>query len=90
MTGRIAARLGQGIVVLWVIYTLLAVPTLFVFYDEAGRAPATHWTAFEHILNHGFKIAPVLWLFIWVAAGYMRRHTDRMDAAADRALAITF
>jgi hypothetical protein len=76
--------------VLWVIYGILAAPTLFVFYDVPGHAPEAHWSAFVHILNHGFKIAPVVGLFVWVASGCLRRHAGRLAATADSALAITF
>lgn len=76
--------------ILWPIYALLAAPTMFVFYDVPGRAPEIHWTAFQHVLNHGFKIAPIVWLFTWVALGHMRRHAAHVDATRDSALEITF
>ncbi len=73
-----------------VVFALLAIPTPFVFYDVPGPDPQVHWTAFEHVLNHSFKIAPVVALFIWVAAGYARRHARRVEARPDTGLAVTF
>ncbi len=75
---------------LWVIYALLAAPTFFVLYDFPGIAPEAHWTTFQHIFNHAWKIAPVVWLFVWVAAGRFRRSAKIADERADGALAITF
>lgn len=76
--------------VLWLIFALAAAPTLFVLYDVPGAAlsePWEAWSAFEHVLNHGFKLIPVVWLFVWVAAGYLRRHSklaeSRMDTGVD-------
>jgi hypothetical protein len=76
--------------VLWFIFALAAAPTLFVLYDVPGAAlsePWEAWSAFEHVLNHGFKLIPVVWLFVWVAAGYLRRHSklaeSRMDTGVD-------
>jgi hypothetical protein len=76
--------------VLWVIYALAAMPTLFVFYDVPNEQPEVVWNAFEHILNHAVKLVPLVWLFIWVARGYLRRHTKlaehRMEAGLDLAI----
>jgi len=76
--------------VLWIIYALAAAPTLFVFYDLPVESPQAQWTAFEHVLNHGVKIVPLVWLFVWVGAGYFRRHVklaeSRMEAGLDLAL----
>lgn len=58
---------------LWVIYALAAMPTAFVLYDVAGENPEASWTAFQHILNHGFKVVPLVWLFVWTALGRSRR-----------------
>jgi len=75
--------------VLWVMYALLAAPTLFVLYDVPFDSPQAYWTVSQHVLNHAYKIAPVVWLFVWVA-GCMRRHAAARDALGDRSLAITF
>jgi hypothetical protein len=72
--------------VLWVIYGLLAAPTLFVLYDVPGPSPEVSWSAFEHVLNHGFKVVPLVWLFVWVAAGCYRRHLKRAEPTADGGL----
>ena len=82
------ARTRAG--VLWVIYGILAAPTFFVFYDAPGQSPGAHWTTFELILNHGLKVAPVVWLFVGVAAGFMRRRAHRLSESANDALAVTF
>ena len=74
--------------VLWVIYALLAAPTLFVLYDVPGEIPEASWTAFEHVLNHSFKVVPLVWLFFWVAAGYYRRHLKRVETTMDDGLAV--
>ena len=62
----------------------------FVFYDLPVESPQAQWTAFEHVLNHGVKIVPLVWLFVWVGAGYFRRHVklaeSRMEAGLDLAL----
>ncbi|MFH1502994.1 MAG: hypothetical protein ABIG03_08115 [Candidatus Eisenbacteria bacterium] len=76
--------------VLWVVYAFLAAPTFFVLYDVPGPNPEASWTVFEHVFNHAYKIAPVVWLFVWVAVGHMRRHARAVDARADGRLAITF
>lgn len=76
--------------VLWIIYALLAAPTFFVFYDVPGVDPAAHWTVFEHVFNHAYKIAPAVWLFVWLALGHLRHHSRIADARADAPLAITF
>ncbi len=57
---------------LWVIYALAAMPTAFALYDVAGENPEASWTAFQHVLNHGFKVVPLLWLFVWTALGRTR------------------
>jgi len=57
---------------LWFIYTLAALPTAFVLYDVAGENPEASWSAFQHILNHGFKVVPLVWLFVWTALGRSR------------------
>ncbi len=75
--------------VLWVIFALAAAPTLFVLYDVPMDDPEIYWSAFEHILNHTFKVVPLVWLFVWVAAGYYRRHARRMESVPDNGLAIT-
>ncbi|MBD3367956.1 MAG: DUF2029 domain-containing protein [Candidatus Eisenbacteria bacterium] len=75
--------------ILWLFFALLAIPTPFVFYDVPGPNPQVHWSAFEHVLNHSFKIVPLVGLFIWVAAGYARRHARRLDARPDDGLAVT-
>ncbi len=72
--------------VLWVIYAIAAAPTLFVLYDVPGRNPQASWTAFEHVLNHGFKLVALVWLFVWVAAGYLRRHTKGNEKLMDTGL----
>jgi len=75
--------------VLWFIYALAALPTLFVFYDVPGANPAEAWqawSALEHVVNHGFKLVPVVWLFVWVAAGYLRRHSKLMESRMDTGL----
>jgi hypothetical protein len=59
--------------VLWVIYAWAALPTPFVFYDVAVREPQAQWSAFVHVLNHSFKVVPVVWLFLWVLLGGLRR-----------------
>jgi hypothetical protein len=76
--------------VLWFIYALAAAPTLFVFYDVPGADPTEAWVAwssFEHVVHHAFKLIPLTWLFVWVAAGYLRRHAklaeSRMDTGVD-------
>jgi hypothetical protein len=75
--------------VLWVIYALAAAPTLFILYDVPGaKNPAAFWTTSEHVLNHGFKLIPVVWLFVWTAAGYFRRHSERRQLRADTGLAL--
>ncbi len=71
--------------VLWYIYALAASPTLFVLYDVPARSPEVHWSALEHIVNHAFKVVPLVWLFMWVAAGCFRRHLNRA-AGTDREL----
>ncbi len=63
--------------VLWYIYAIAAAPTLFILYDAPGRNLEVQWTALEHIANHTFKVIPLVWLFIWIAAGYLRRHPNR-------------
>jgi len=75
--------------VLWVIYTLLAAPTFFALYDVPHDRPEAYWTTFQHVFHHAYMIAPVVWLFVWVAAGYMRRHSRSIEARADDALAVT-
>ena len=75
--------------VLWVIYGLLAAPTLFVLYDVPGPHPEVHWSAFVHVLNHSFKVMPLVWLFVWVAAGFLRRHSKKMETVPDTGLAVT-
>ncbi len=62
--------------VLWYIYALAASPTLFILYDVPGRNPEAQWNALEHIVNHAFKVVPLVWLFIWVAAGCFRRKAE--------------
>ncbi len=74
--------------VLWVMYAVLAAPTFFVMYDVPGASPEAHWSTFEHVLNHTVKVVPVVWLFVWVAGGYYRRHTKRMEAVSDDGLAV--
>ncbi len=76
--------------VLWVMYALLAAPTFFVLYDVPGNDPEAHWTTFQHVFNHAWKVAPVVWLFVWVAIGRFRRAARRGDERADGSLAITF
>ncbi len=76
--------------VLWVIYAFLAAPTLFVLYDVPGPSPEAHWTVFEHVFNHAYKVAPVVWLFVWVASGCLRRHERLADSRGDGSLAVTF
>lgn len=73
----------------WIVFALLAVPTPFVFYDVPGPDPQVHWNAFEHVLNHSFKIVPLVCLFIWVAVGAARRHARRVDNRPDTGLAVT-
>lgn len=73
---------------LWVIYTLLAMPTLFVLYDLPLARPQEHWTAAEQILNHGFKVVPLVWLFIWTARGGLRRHSKRLEGMTDNGLRV--
>jgi hypothetical protein len=75
--------------VLWVMYGLLAAPTFFVLYDVAGDNPEVSWTTFQHILNHATKVIPLVWLFVWVAAGYLRRHSKKMETVPDTGLAVT-
>jgi hypothetical protein len=72
--------------VLWWIYGLLAAPTLFVLYDVAGDFPEDSWTAFEHVLNHAFKVVPLVWLFLWVAVGCYRGHLKRAESRVDDGL----
>jgi alpha-1,2-mannosyltransferase len=75
--------------VLWWIYALAAAPTLFVLYDVPGaRSPEVQWTTLEHIANHAFKIVPLVWLFVWVAWGFYRRHVTRVERGAASDLAI--
>ncbi len=75
--------------VLWWIYALAALPTLFVFYDvPTARSPEVHWSAFEHILNHGIKVVPLVWLFVWVAWGFYRRHVTRAERGSTNDLAV--
>jgi len=57
---------------LWFIYALAAMPTAFVLYDVAGENPEASWSAFEHILNHAFKVVPLVWFFVWTALGRSR------------------
>jgi hypothetical protein len=73
-----------------VVFTLLAIPTAFVFYDVPGQNLLLHWSTFEHVLNHSFKILPVVALFVWVALGAARRHARLVEARPDTGLAITF
>lgn len=75
--------------VLWWIYALAAAPTLFVLFDVPGSAETEAWevwSAFEHVLNHACKLIPLVWLFVWVAAGYLRRHTKLMESRMDDGL----
>lgn len=72
--------------VLWVVYGLLAAPTLFVLYDVPGDSPEASWSAFEHVLNHSFKVVPLVWLFFWIALGYYRRHVRRAETTMDGGL----
>jgi hypothetical protein len=72
--------------VLWWIYGLLAAPTLFVLYDVPGDSPEISWTAFQHVLNHGFKVVPLVWLFLWVGIGFYRRHLKRVEFTMDDGL----
>ena len=77
--------------VLWFMYALAAAPTLFVFYDVPGATPQEPWevwSAFEHLLNHGFKLIPLVWFFVWVAAGYLRRHTKLMESRMDSGMEV--
>ncbi len=75
--------------VLWVIYALAAAPTLFILYDVPGDNPEARWTAFQHVLNHSFKVVPLVWLFVWVAAGYLRNHARRMEGVPRTGLSVT-
>lgn len=72
---------------LW-IYALAAVPTLFVFYDVAGPNPEAAWSAAAHVLNHGFKLIPLVWLFIWTAGGGLRRGARKMETVPDSGLSV--
>ena len=74
--------------VLWLIYALAAAPTLFVFYDLPVAQPQAQWTAFEHVLNHGFKLISVTWLFVWVASGRFRARSRRAALRVDDGLSI--
>jgi hypothetical protein len=76
--------------VLWVVYALMAAPSFFILYDVPGPGLDSHWTVFEHVFNHAYRITPVVWLFVWVAWGFFRRHAKAADARADGSLAITF
>jgi hypothetical protein len=76
--------------ILWVIYALLAAPTLFLLYDVPGPSPESHWSVGVHVLNHAWKIAPVLWLFAWTAAGSFRRHARRLGESPGDGLAVSF
>ena len=71
------------------VFVLLALPTPFVFYDVPGPNPQAHWTTFEHVLNHSFKIVPLVALFVWVALGYAARHARKIEERSDSGLAIT-
>ena len=57
---------------LWVVYALAALPTAFVLYDVPGDNPEASWGAFPNILNHAFKVVPLVWLFVWTALGRSR------------------
>jgi hypothetical protein len=57
---------------LWFIYALAAMPTAFALYDVPGDNPEASWGAFAHILNHAFKVVPLVWLFVWTALGRSR------------------
>lgn len=72
--------------VLWWIYGLLAAPTLFVLYDAPGPSPEASWSTFEHVLNHSFKVVPLVWLFVWVGLGCYRRHLKRAESTMDGGL----
>lgn len=75
--------------VLWWIYALVALPTLFVFYDVPGaKSPEAHWSAAEHILNHGLKVVPLIWLFLWVAWGFYRRHVTKAERGTGSELSV--
>lgn len=75
--------------VLWWIYALAAAPTFFILYDvPAAKSPEVHWTALEHIANHAFKVVPLVWLFVWVAWGFYRRHVARTEQGAASDLAV--
>jgi hypothetical protein len=79
--------------VLWFIYALAAAPTLFVFYDVPGgdvREAWLAWSAFEHVVNHAWKLVPLVWLFVWVAAGYQRRHAKLMESRMDTGVDLVF
>ena len=70
---------------LWFIYALAAMPTAFVLYDVAGENPEVSWSALQHILNHAFKVVPLVWLFIWTALGRSRAPAGRvwLEGSAD-------
>lgn len=73
--------------VLWVIYAWAALPTPFVFYDVPVREPEAHWSAFVHVLNHSFKVVPVVWLFLWIVLGCLRRRSAPLLSAPGTGLA---
>jgi hypothetical protein len=75
--------------VLWGIYALTAAPTLFVFLDIPGGNLIVDWSAFVLILNHVFKVIPLVWLFVWVARGHLRQHARRMEKIPESGLAVT-
>jgi len=74
--------------ILWVIYALAAAPTLFVLYDVPVASPEVEWTAVEHILNHAFKVVPLVWLFVWTAGGRLRSHSKRRERRTGSGLAV--
>jgi hypothetical protein len=74
--------------VLWVIYAWTALPTLFIFYDVPAREPQAEWSTFVHVLNHSFKVVPVVWLFLWITFGCLRRHAAQVCSTSGSGLAL--
>ena len=51
-------------------YLWLAIPTPVYFYDIAtSRNPDLVWPVYIQIIHHGFKVAPLVLLFLWVVGG---------------------
>jgi hypothetical protein len=61
-------------------YLWLAIPTPAVFYDIPSEAnPDLVWPIYIQIVHHGFKVAPLVLLFLWVVGGNVGRSQESLS-----------